>query len=100
MICWTLAQAPAPSRHTLSLDPAAANASYEPPVPGASVPVPAGTGGSAPHAPSGPPMLSARPPPSSTQALWPGPNPSARTLPVLTGPVLTGPVLTGPVLTV
>ena len=47
-------------------------------------------GGRARHARPGPPMLSARPPPSSSHALPPGPNPSARSRPAVTGPAASG----------
>src|SRR5580693_9783263 len=96
--------APCPACQTVSLEPATASASNDPPVlpeapgpllPGASVTVPAGTAGSARHPPRGPPrgpplcpplgpprgppIVSARPPASSTHALPPAPNPTART---------------------
>ena len=48
--------------------------------------MPAGTGGSARQVlPAAPAMVSARPPGRSSQALPPGPNPSARTPSVVTG---------------
>src|SRR5580658_480484 len=76
------AVAAAPSCQTVSLEPATASASNDPPGPpgpGASAAVPAGTAGSPRQAPPGPPIASARPPPSSTHALPPAPNPAART---------------------
>ncbi len=94
MISWTFAQAPWASRQTVSLDPETASASYAPPpvavLPGASVPVPGGTGGSACHEPPVPPMVSARPPASSSHTLPSAPNPSARTVPAVTVPAATG----------
>ncbi len=47
--------------------------------------MPGGAGGSARHEPPGPPMVSARPPLSSTHALPSAPNPVARKVPAETG---------------
>src|SRR5581483_8330539 len=69
-------QAPALSRHTLSVSPATANASVSPPA-SASAAVRVGTAGSGRHVPPGPLMTAARPPPSSTHALPFEPNPDA-----------------------